>query len=45
MQGRPQDFSQTGGDFLRNKTFSGIRNKSNEKGLKLKKKGTNSRKK
>ena len=39
-QGRPQDFSQRGARFFRNKTLSGIRNKSKEKGLKLKKKGT-----
>ena len=31
--------------FIRNKTFSGIRNKSKEKGSNLKKKDQNSRKK
>ena len=39
-QGRPQDISQRGARFFRNKTFSGIRNKSKEKGQKLKNKGT-----
>ena len=40
-QGRLQDFSQGGeARFFRNKTFSGIRNKSKEKGSKLKKYGT-----
>ena len=42
-QGRPQDFSQKGARFFRNKTFSVIRNK--EKGQKLKKKGTKLKKK
>ena len=44
-QGRPQDISQRGARFFRNKTFSGIRNKYKEKGIKLKKKGTKLKKK
>ena len=45
-QGRSQDFSQgEGARFFRNKTFSGIRNKSKEKGSKLKKKDTKLKKK
>ena len=32
LQGRPQDFSQGGAIFIRNKTLSGIRNKSRKKG-------------
>ena len=47
FQGRPQDYSQRGARFFRNKTFSGIRNKSKEKGSKekMKKKGTQLKKK
>ena len=40
-QGRPQDFSLRGAKKFRNNTFSGIRNKSKEKGSTLKKRGKN----
>ena len=45
MLHRGGHFSQRAARFFRNKTFSGIMNKSKEKGSKLKKKGTKLEKK